>query len=270
ASFVALFVYQRAIHRGVLFLLLAFMFVALPGLEEAKLRLRETTWRGHLTYDRVFGMDLRPEGLNIPVVWFLYFAEGLLQTATLTLSEEDLSHLSVRYNHGWIVARVIDTVPEIEPYAKGETIIGAFSAAALPRMLSPDKYVAGGEYFERFTQTRLYDSRTGERLASMNLGFAGEFYANFGFTGGIIAGGLWGLVSGLIFRWFCKRGSICHLWWAFYPYIFSYGMKAEEGIGEIVNWLIKAAAIAAAAIYLLPGLRSELFRTETKESEINS
>jgi hypothetical protein len=270
ASLLALFVYQRAIHRGVLFLLLAFMFVAIPGLEEAKLRLRDTTWRGERTSDRVFGMDLRPEGLNIPVVWFLYFAEGLLQTVTLTLSEEDLSHLSVRYNHGWIVARVMNTVPEIEPYANGETIIGAFSAAAIPRVVSPDKYVAGGEYFERFTQTRLYDSRTGERLASMNLGFAGEFYANFGFTGGIIAGGLWGLVSGLIFRWFRKRGSICHLWWAFYPYIFSYGMKAEEGVGEILNWLVKATIVAAAVIYLLPALRNELFRRRTKAGENES
>ena len=44
ASFMALFVYQRAISRKVLFLLLAFMFVALPGLEQAKLRLREKTW----------------------------------------------------------------------------------------------------------------------------------------------------------------------------------------------------------------------------------
>ena len=40
----ALFVYQRAVSRKVLFLLLAFMFVALPGLEQAKLRLREKTW----------------------------------------------------------------------------------------------------------------------------------------------------------------------------------------------------------------------------------
>ena len=162
----ALFVYQRAISRKVLFLLFAFMFVALPGLEQAKLRLREKTWwgRANQTYDPVFGMDLRPEGLNIPVVWFLYFAEGLFRTTTLTLSEEDLSHLSARYNHGWIVGRVMNTVPEVEPYAKGETIIGAFIAAALPRVLFPGKYIAGGEYFERFTQMSLYDSRTGERL----------------------------------------------------------------------------------------------------------
>jgi hypothetical protein len=267
ASFLALFVYQRAIRRKVLFLLLAFMFVALPGLEEAKLRLREKTWWGHKTSDPVFGIDLRPEGLNIPVVWLLYFAEGLFRTMTLSLSEEDLSHLSVRYNHGWIVGRVMNTVPEVEPYAKGETIIGAFIAAALPRALSPDKYTAGGEYFERFTQTSLYDSRTGRRRASMNLGFAGEFYANFGFTGAIIAGGLWGLVSGLIFRWFCDRGSMCHLWWAFYPYIFSYGMKTEEGVGEMLNWLVKASIVAAVVIYLLPALRNELLRDQTKDGE---
>ena len=273
ASFMALFVYQRAISRKVLFLLLAFMFVALPGLEQAKLRLREKTWSGraYQTYDPVFGMDLRPEGLNIPVVWFLYFAEGLFRTMTLTLSEEDLSHLSARHNHGWIVARVMNTVPEVEPYAKGETIIGAFIAAALPRVLFPDKYKAGGgEYFERFTQKSLYDSRTGEPITSMNLGFSGEFYANFGFTGGIIASGLWGLASGLIFRWFCYRGSMCHLWWAFYPYIFSVGMKAEEGVGEIVNWLVKATIVAAAVIYLLPALRSELFRHQTKDGENES
>ena len=265
ASFMALFVYQRAISRKVLFLLLAFMFVALPGLEQAKLRLREKTWWAGQNYDPVFGMDLRPEGLNIPVVWFLYFAEGLFRTTTLTLSEKDLSHLSERHNHGWIVWRVMNTVPEVEPYAKGETIIGAFIAAALPRVLSPGKYRAGGEYFERFTQMSLYNPRTGEQFVSTNLGFSGEFYANFGFTGGIIAGGLWGLASGLIFRWFCYRGSMCHLWWAFYPYIFATGMKAEEGFGEIVNWVVKATIVAAAVIYLLSALRSQLFRHQTKE-----
>ena len=223
------------------------------------------------TYDPVFGMDLQPEGIKLPIVWLLYFAEGLYRTATFSLSEEHLARLSARYNHGWIVARVMNTVPELEPYAKGETLIGGLIAALLPRALFPDKYKAGGgEYFERFTQMSLDDPETGESNTSMNLGFSGEFYANFGFTGGIIAAGLWGLASGLLFRWFCNRGLVSPLWWAFYPYVFFWGMKAEEGIGEIQNWFIKAAIVVAAAIYLLPVLQSELFRHQTKDGENES
>ena len=112
----------------------------------------------------------------------------------------------------------------------------------------------------------LYNPRTGEQFVSTNLGFSGEFYANFGFTGGIIAGGLWGLASGVDFSVVLLPRIDVPPLVGILPYIFATGMKAEEGFGEIVNWVVKATIVAAAVIYLLSALRSQLFRHQTKET----
>lgn len=234
------------------------MVVLLPALEQAKWRLRDKTWLGGDPHDEVLGMNVVMTDRNRPFVWALYVVEGLWQTVTLSLEESVTGGLSARHNHGWIVDAVMQHVPASEPYAQGETCIAAVKSALLPRLLFPDKYLAGGSNFERFTGRTLDNPLTGERLASMNLGFAGEFYANFGYAGGIIASGFYGLLSGLLLRVFWRRARDHPLWWAFYPFIFFFGLKAEEGMGEIVNWVFKASVVAAAVYFTLPNLRAAL------------
>jgi hypothetical protein len=48
------------------------------------------------------------------------------------------------------------------------------------------------------------------------------------------------------------------LWWVFLPYVGSVAFKAEEGIAEVVNWVVKASLIAAAVYLLSPALRAAL------------
>lgn len=259
ASALALCLYSFRSKRATFLLSLAAMFVMLPALEQAKLRLRGQTWSEASSPEIVLGLTVQVSDTNRPLIWSLYLVEALWKTVTFSVSEDDLSALSSRHNHGWIVDRVLLRVPSEEPYAMGETLVTALASAVVPRVLVPDKYFAGGVLFERFTGQALHHPSTGARLASMNLGFAGELYANFGHTGGIVSCGIWGLVCGLIMRWFYLRSLTSRLWWAFLPYVLVYAMKAEEGMGEILNWFVKSAMISIMALYCLPGLRMALW-----------
>lgn len=171
-----------------------------------------------------------------------------------TFTGAALSHFVTRLNQGWIIARVMYWVPVQEPYAEGETIINAFRAALIPRMLDPGKYEAGGGvYFERFTGFTLYNT-------SMNLSPAGEMYANFGFYGGMIGCFCFGFGLGLIYRQFAVASERSVLWWAWAPYVMLYAMMAENGIGEAVNQIAKSALVMIAAVTLIPGWQNLLLK----------
>ncbi|MEI6784180.1 MAG: hypothetical protein WCQ21_25085 [Verrucomicrobiota bacterium] len=252
-----LYLYRSSLRPRAVFAVLLLCCAAFVAMDIAKTRYRETAESGAMEPISLFGLPLRQAGLDKLLVWFWYLADAAVRTVTFQLSDAEISHLIERQSHGWIVNQVMLRVPHFEPYANGQTIWVALEAAALPRFLAPDKYRAGGEYFERFTGMSLIDPDTGARNTSMNLGFSGEFYANFGKLGGILTSGLFGLLSGLVLRWFYRKSFRSVLWLAFFPFVFLWGMKAEEGIGEILNWVVKASVVVAVILWLSPA-RQEL------------
>jgi hypothetical protein len=252
-----LYLYRSRLRPTAIFALLLLCCVAFVAMDSAKTRFREIRESGAVEPISLFGLHLGQTETLRPLVWLLYLADAALRTVTFQLSEAEISHLIERQSHGWIVNQVMLRVPQSEPYANGRTIWIALESAALPRFLAPNKYRAGGEYFERFTGMALMDPDSGERSTSMNLGFSGEFYANFGKLGGILASGLFGLFSGLTLRWFYRKSFRSVLWLAFFPFVFLWGMKAEEGIGEMLNWIVKASFVVAAVVWVSP-VRNEL------------
>jgi hypothetical protein len=168
-----------------------------------------------------------------------------------TFSGDALTRMITRLNQGWIIARILVWVPTSEPYAHGETLVTAFRAALLPRVLDPGKYEAGGEInFPRFTGLTI----TGG--TSMNLSPAGEMYANFGRTGGLVAMFVFGIALGFVYLWFVRWARASPLWWAWAPYVMLYTMQAENGIGEGVNHVAKSFIVMLAAVYYLPAWRA--------------
>jgi hypothetical protein len=92
----------------------------------------------------------------------------------------------------------------------------------------------------------------------MNLGYAGEMFANFGYWGGIAGCFVYALLLGLSFRWAFKRALLHPLWWALVPYVGLVGLKADDGIADVLNWLVKAAMVVAAVYYTFPAIRAAL------------
>lgn len=175
----------------------------------------------------------------------------LLSSPTALLSPDNFAYNIGRLNQGTLTSRVLAWVPAAEPFAQGETIASGLRAALVPRVLDPDKYVAGGrEYFERFTGLELMKG------TSMNLSIPGEMYANFGYTGGILGVFAYALCIGLLFRWIARWARRSPLWWAWAPFLLLSTLSAEDGFGETVNQVTKALLVMLVVTQWVPAWRA--------------
>jgi len=156
-------------------------------------------------------------------------------------SDGALAYAVVRLNQGWIVSKIMEHVPDEEPYADGETIKQAFVSSLLPRFLAPDKKEAGGrENFMRYTGLNL------EMNTSMGISPLGEAYANFGTLGGALTmmgfGAFFGFLFKLTLRLLVRRPTF--FFWL--PLIFYQSIKAETEFVVVLNQLSKGSVVAVA------------------------
>ncbi len=238
-----LFRYRLGVIKS--FLLIFAGVACLFALEYSKIELRE---------EIAIAEENEKGTINQLISWTKHLSTGFYKVSTFSFDEKLCSHISTRFNQGWIVNLVLQHVPEQEPYAHGETIKNAVSASLLPRFLAPNKYTAGGRvYIQRFT------GYTPSKQTSMNISLSGEFFANFGRNGAVIFTLFYAFCLGLIIRGFYILSKRHVLWWAFLPYIFFWTYKAEEGFGEILNWMSKSTVIVVAIVILIPTLRDQLW-----------
>jgi len=163
-----------------------------------------------------------------------------IENPSLMFQEEMTNNMNARLNQGWIIARIMNHVPESEPFAKGETVNTAVMAALVPRFLNPSKVSAGGhKNFERFTGTPL------NKKTSMDLSLAGEAYANFAIGGGI----LFLFLIGLFYNWVlisiikvARKHPTLILW---IPLLFFQVVKAETDLATVLNHLVKSILMVA-------------------------
>lgn len=222
-------IFRFSLYTKTVFFLLGIIAVVI--IQSMKDDYREETWYKNELSDSKENIfrDVLMERINNPSTIF----EG-----------EMMNNMNTRLNQGWIIARIINHVPEKEPFCEGETIQRAAEAAILPRILNPNKAVAGGhENFERFTGTYI------NKKTSMDLSIAGEAYANFGIPGGVI----FLFLLGLSYNWvliYILRVSIKHpvlvLW---IPLLFFQVIKAETDFSTVLNHLIKSSLVVAAVYW---------------------
>lgn len=247
-------------RRATVAVALAVVCFLLPAIQESKWRLRN----GPLVSNPVTAVeeaDSPVSSLSQARVWLSYLASSLTHSLMLNLDPQFISDAAVRFNQGWIITRVITYVPDATPFAQGDTIKDALVAALVPRIIFPEKVFAGGrEKMRQYTGIELSEG------TSMNLGLAGEMYANFGYIGGILACGAYVFAFGLLFRWFCSRAARQPLWWGIVPYVFYSIIKAEDDVAFGINWAVKAIIVFGVILVLLPGVRRQLF---TRDSALN-
>jgi hypothetical protein len=248
----AVYVFTRRPRRLLFLGWLGAIGIGVFLLNDAKWQLRSAMWMGEGEV-RVFGRNIQLSPWNRMFVGGLCLVQSGTKMFTGGYSDESLADMVMRFNQGWIIDRVMRHVPAEEPYARGETVWSALKAAFLPRVMAPDKQMAGGKAFmQRFAGYAPFED------TSMNLGFAGEMYANFGYWGGIVGCGVYALSLGLFFRWVAVRAQTTPLWWAIAAYVGHWAFKAETDIGAVLNYLVKAAVVVFAVVMCLPALRAEL------------
>jgi hypothetical protein len=169
-----------------------------------------------------------------------------------------------RFNQGWIISKVLENVPERQPFMNGKTINEAIEASILPRFLAPDKVGADQALvnFRQITGLGLSDN------ASMGLSLIAEFYANYGFYGGWIAMFLYGLLLSISIRFFILilgNGSYLIVLW--FILFFFQVVKAETDFIKIFNHLIKSIMFFMIIKFGLTFINIHLFKTN--KSKLN-
>ncbi|HEV2717831.1 MAG TPA: hypothetical protein VGU64_21385, partial [Terriglobales bacterium] len=249
----AIWIYRFTPPRRAIFAVLAAAVVLLPALQESKWRLRQDV----AAIDPTIDID-EPGFKELPVgrvvTWASYLTQDVAQTVTLSIDRDFIADISVRYNQGWIINRIMAWVPQMTPYAGGATIKDAVIASIFPRFVLSGKTMAGGrENMLRYAGMEMVGN------TSMNLGYAGEMYANFGHVGGLIGCALYAVALGLLFRVMCRRAFIHPLWWSLVPYVFFAAVKAEDGIDLVANWSVKSCVLLLGISTIFPAFRQALF-----------
>jgi hypothetical protein len=227
--------------------------ILLPALQQSKWELRQDMASNDPRTD-ISETGLRELPIGRATSWISYLAKDLVQTVTLNIDQDFIADIAVRYNQGWIINRIMAWVPANTPYGGGTTIKEALIGSALPRLVFAEKERAGGrENMLRYAGMEMTGS------TSMDLGFAGEMYANFGWAGGLLGCTLYAVALGLLFRVMCRRAFIHPLWWSLVPYVFFAAVKAEDGIGIVANWSVKSCILLGGISIIFPAFRHALF-----------
>jgi hypothetical protein len=227
--------------------------ILLPALQQSKWELRQDMASTDPRSD-MNETGFRELPIGRATSWMSYLAKDLVQTVTFSIDGDFIADIAVRYNQGWIVNRIMAWVPAMTPYASGATIKDALVGSALPRFAFAEKERAGGkENMLRYVGMEMVGS------TSMDLGFAGEMYANFGYAGGLLGCALYAIAFGLLFRVMCRRAFNHPLWWSLVPYVFFAAVKAEDGIGIVANWSVKSCVLLGGISIIFPAFRRALF-----------
>lgn len=186
---------------------------------------------------------------NPSIATKIYLMKDLMESkvmdTSLMFNSNILAATFVRFNQGWIVNTVMQRVPDVEPYAYGSTILKGLYAAFIPRIIDPDKPIAGGRInFEKYTGLKL------SKETAMTIGVTGEMYANFGLYGGVIGMAVYGYLIGLIYLRLYKKALENPVWWAWGPFVGLMAMKAEEGLMETTTWIVKSMVVMFIVIFV--------------------
>lgn len=181
-----------------------------------------------------------------------------LKTGEIIDTSADANDSLVRFNQGWIIARVMTRVPAQEPYARGQTLYDGVVFSIVPRFLFPDK--------KEGSSRLLFAQYTGIELGSgtrMGLGIVGEFYANFGLWGGVTATFLYGCLIGFVFLQFADRAQKNPLWWAVASTVLLPSVEPGFNFEDILNHVTKAAVVLLILWKLIPPMQRLLSTTRS-------
>ncbi|MCU4175072.1 hypothetical protein [Carboxylicivirga sp. N1Y90] len=175
---------------------------------------------------------------------FMDMSMSNIQEIDLLFSERNIKKFIDRINQGWILSDILKRVPKIVPIVDGKYFYRELEGIFLPRFLAPNKAVVGDHSKFLYATGRQLNNQT-----AMNIGFFGDGYVNFGFLGGIIFSGLFGLFINLSLKYAYKKAQLFPTLLFWLPLIFFYVMRAGNEFYIIANWMVKSAVLVALIFY---------------------
>lgn len=170
---------------------------------------------------------------------FTLYNSNLLTKQNL-FSESFRAYSIARFNNGAVISYVINRVPNIIPYANGNTIGSAIVGSFIPRLIWPSKETSGTAMYLKYTGLRFEG-------ASYGISILGEGYANFGKRGGILYMFLLGLTISILLRRIIKYINKNPYYFYFLPIIFLHGVKVETELNRSLGFMLRVIVV----LYLL-------------------
>lgn len=142
---------------------------------------------------------------------------------------------NVRINQGFIVTHIMENVPAKVPFENGNELYQILESAFLPRIIAPNKLVAGDRHeFTKYTAMQI-------RLdTSMSLSAMGDAYVNFGVLGGCIFMFVLGWVFNVVLNGFQKFSRHFPIILLFTPLVFYYPIRPDTSLQTSLGHLVKS------------------------------
>lgn len=165
-----------------------------------------------------------------------------------------------RMNQGFLVSHVISKCERDNILLQGEKSLESIAAAVVPRILWPDKPMAGGrDNIKKYTNKVLVGS------TSMNISYFGDFYIDFGPEGGVLALFVFGYLIGVSIAYVVYLATIRPVFFVGLPLILSGMVQVETDLLMIVNHFAKSLIFYAGLDWMMT--RSK--KTESFDSSHN-
>ncbi|MBO6517679.1 MAG: O-antigen polysaccharide polymerase Wzy [Bacteroidia bacterium] len=147
-------------------------------------------------------------------------------------SEGFVGYSIARFNQGSVVSWTMSRVPKKVPFENGKTVVSSSLGSFIPRLVWPNKPVAGKAMYEKYTGLKLVG-------ASYGISQLGEAYVNFGVKGGIIFMFFLGLVFNLIQNRIVLNSEMKLSLLFILPILFLHGIKVETDITRSLGFIIR-------------------------------
>lgn len=159
-------------------------------------------------------------------------------------SESNIALNSTRINQGFIIAHILNNVPNNEPFANGASMKQIFLSAIMPRFLYADKLNAGDqEIFMKYSGLQLNGT------TAMALSSVGDAYANYGKAGSWIFMFFYGLLFNLTLKFLAKKAKIFPVVALFVPLIFVFPIRPDCETQTILGHLVKSTFLVLLVLY---------------------
>jgi hypothetical protein len=170
-----------------------------------------------------------------------------------------LAPSAVRINQGFILTHVMKTVPTKVPYSEGTELGQVIEAAVLPRIIAPNKLVAGDrQLFNKYTGLQVREG------TSMGLGSMSDGYINFGVLGGCVFMFALGLLYSEVLILFQKVSITFSIAILFTALVFYHPIRPDNELQTVLGHLVKSCVLLWATYYF----SKRSFNLEPSESPL--
>ena len=147
-----------------------------------------------------------------------------------------IAESNVRINQGFIVTNAMAWVPAKEPFSNGAELYKILEAAFLPRIIAPDKLMAGDN-----SLVYKYTGLVIRRGTSMSISSLGDAYVNYGTFGGCIFMFVLGWLFNIVLNGFQKFGADFPIILLFTPLVFYYPIRPDTALQTALGHLVKSS-----------------------------